>query len=61
MKRPGRPQIEQRSQRSAGFPNPPRSSGGSWTATAIEIVSPQPNGAGEMTEWEDGSVTRAGA
>jgi hypothetical protein len=26
---------------------------GSGTATAIVIVSPQPNDAGEMTEWED--------
>jgi hypothetical protein len=26
---------------------------GSGTATAIVIISPQPNDAGEMTEWED--------
>jgi hypothetical protein len=52
-KRPGRPQIEQRSQRWARFSSRPEDATRSATATGIGIVSPQPNGAGEMTEWED--------
>jgi hypothetical protein len=52
-KRPGRPQIEQRSQRSDRFSRPADSLDGGENATGIVIVSPQPNGAGEMTEWED--------
>jgi hypothetical protein len=52
-KRPGRPQIEQRSQRSARFSSRPGGATRSVTATGIEIVFPQPNGAGEMTEGED--------
>src|SRR6266566_9067474 len=51
-KRPARPQIEQRSQRLDRFSSPPGSSDGSETATGIVIVSPQPNGAGEMPERE---------
>jgi hypothetical protein len=52
-KRPGRPQIEQCNQRSARFSNQPGDATRSATATGIVIVSPQPNGAGEMTVWED--------
>jgi hypothetical protein len=52
MKRPGRPQIEQRSQRPASFSSRTGGATGSVTATGIGIVSPQPNGAGEMTEGE---------
>jgi hypothetical protein len=52
-KRPGRPQIEQRSQRSAGLSSRLGDATRSATATGIVIVSPQPNGAGEMTAWED--------
>jgi hypothetical protein len=52
MKRPGRPQIEQRSQRADRFSSRPGSSDGSETATGTVIVSPQPNGAGEKTERE---------
>jgi len=53
MKRLGRPQIEQRSQRSARFSSRPGGDTGSVTAFGIAIVSPQPNGGGEMTERED--------
>jgi hypothetical protein len=52
-KRPDRPQIEQRSQRSARLSNRPGGATRSVTATGMVIASPQPNGAGEMTEWED--------
>jgi hypothetical protein len=52
-KRPDLPQIEQRSQRSARFSSRTGGPTRSVTATGIGIVSPQPNGAGEMTEWED--------
>jgi hypothetical protein len=52
-KRPGRPQIEQRNQRSGLFSSRMGGATGSVTATDIGIVSPQPNGAGEMTEGED--------
>jgi hypothetical protein len=52
-KRPGRPQIEQRNQRSARFSSRPGDATCSATATGAVIVSPQPNGAGEMTDWED--------
>jgi hypothetical protein len=45
--------MEQRSQRSGRFSSPPGCRDGSGTATGMVIVSPQPNGAGEMTEWED--------
>jgi hypothetical protein len=51
-KRPGRPQIEQRSQRSDRFSSLLGNLDGSETATGMVIVSPQPNGAGEMTETE---------
>src|SRR6266478_8619759 len=43
-KRPGRPQIEQRSQRLGRFSNSPGSLDGSEAATGIVIVPPQPNG-----------------
>jgi hypothetical protein len=52
-KRPGRPQIEQRSPRLIGFSRWPEGASRSAAATGIVIVSPQPNGAGEMTEGED--------
>jgi hypothetical protein len=52
-KRPDRPQIEQRSPRADRFSSPQGSLDGNGTATGIVIVSPQPNGAGEMAEWED--------
>jgi hypothetical protein len=51
-KRLGRPQIEQRSQRSDRFSSPPGNSHGIGTATGGVIASPQPNGAGEKTERE---------
>jgi hypothetical protein len=50
---PGRPQIEQRNQRSARFSSRPGDATRNATATGIVIVSSQPNGAGEMTAWED--------
>jgi hypothetical protein len=52
-KRPARPQIEQRSQRPGRFSGSPGSRNRSSAATGVVIVSPQPHGAGEMTEWED--------
>jgi hypothetical protein len=52
-KRPGRPQIEQHSQSPASFSGRTGAGTRSVTATGIAIVSPQPNGAGEMTEGED--------
>jgi hypothetical protein len=52
-KRPGRPQIEQRSQRSARSSSLLEGATGSATAAGVVIVSPLPNGAGEMTERED--------
>jgi hypothetical protein len=52
-KRLGRPQIEQRSQRTACFSSRPGGATRSAAATGVVIVSPQPNGAGEMTDWED--------
>jgi hypothetical protein len=45
--------MEQRSQRSACFSSRPGGASRSAAATDIVIVSPQPNGAGEMTEGED--------
>jgi len=51
-KRPGRPQIEQHSQRSGRFSRPVGSFDGSGPATGMVIVSPQPNSAGEMTKRE---------
>jgi hypothetical protein len=51
-KRPGRPQIEQRSQASALSSSLLGGATRSGLAAGIVIVSPQPNGAGEMTEWE---------
>ena len=53
MKRPGRPQIEQRSQRPARFSSRAGGATRSVTATGIGIVSPQPNSAEEMTDGED--------
>jgi hypothetical protein len=50
--RPGLPQIAQRSQRVGSFSNPPGKGDGGENATGTVIVSPQPNGAGEMTERE---------
>jgi hypothetical protein len=52
-KRLGRPQIEQRSQRPASFSSRTEGATRSVTATGIGIISPHPNGAGEMTEGED--------
>ena len=52
-KRPGRPQIEQRSQTSARFSSRLEGATRSTTAAGVVIVSPQPDGAGEMTERED--------
>ena len=51
-KRPVRPQIEQRSHSRPAFPAGPGPDCSAATAGVV-IVSPQPNGAGEMTERED--------
>jgi hypothetical protein len=45
--------MEQRSQESARFSSRMGEATRSATATGVVIVSPQPNGAGEMTERED--------
>jgi hypothetical protein len=52
-KRLGWPQIEQRSHGSARFSGRLGGATRSATVTGVVIVSPQPNGAGEMTERED--------
>jgi hypothetical protein len=52
-KRPGRPQIEQPNQNSVRFSSRREDCICSAMAVGVMIVSPQPNGAGEMTEWED--------
>jgi hypothetical protein len=52
-KQPGRPQIEQRSQRTGRFSSRLEGATRHAIATGIVIASPQPNGAGEMTERED--------
>jgi len=49
-KRPGRLQIEQRNHGSARFSSRLGGATRSATVTGVVIVSPQPNGAGEMTE-----------
>jgi hypothetical protein len=52
-KRPDRPQIEQYSHGPAlVFSRFAGQTRGATTAGVV-IVSPQPNGAGEMTDWED--------
>ena len=53
MKRPGRRQIAQRTHGSARFSGRLGGATRSATATGVVIVSPQPDGAGEMTERED--------
>jgi len=45
--------MEQRSRKSACFSTLPSGRTPSATAAGVVIVSPQPNGAGEMTEGED--------
>jgi hypothetical protein len=45
--------MEQPSQKSARFSSRPGGCSRSVIATGVVIVSPQPNGGGEMTEWED--------
>jgi hypothetical protein len=52
-KRLGRPQIEQRSQGPARFSSRPGEGTRSATTAGVVIVSPQSDGAGEMTERED--------
>jgi len=52
-KRPGRPQIEQRSRRAGRFSSRLEGATRHASAAGIVIASPQPNGAGEMTEGED--------
>jgi hypothetical protein len=53
MKRPGRQHIEQRSRESASFSGRLEGAIRNATSAGVVIVSPQPNGAGEMTERED--------
>jgi len=45
--------MEQRSHGSARFPGRLEGATRNATTTGVVIVSPQPNGAGEMTERED--------
>jgi hypothetical protein len=45
--------MAQRSDKSARFSSRPGDRSRSAAATGVVIVSPQPNGAGEMTERED--------
>jgi hypothetical protein len=52
-KRPDRPQIEQHSQKPARISCRRGDRTRSSASAGVVIVSSQPNGAGEMTEWED--------